>query len=95
MRLFVGRRRRLPGTGDHARSDIAAAYLPLVQGVNDVSEKMLTGDGGLFDKVHTGMANAGGIDDQAFSAYSRGGVRYIGEVPKAAPEIESGRGDAY
>jgi hypothetical protein len=33
---------------------------------------------GLFNKVHTDMVHAGGIDDQAFSTYSRGGVRYIG-----------------
>ena len=70
------------------RSDEAAALIPLVQGINDVSRRMLTDNGGLFDKVHIGMAHVGGIDDQAFTAYSRGGVRYIGSTGYVSPRLK-------
>ncbi len=58
------------------RSDELAALLPLIQGPNDVSRKML--EGGLFKKVHYNMVDAGSIEDQVFSAFNRGGVHYIG-----------------
>ena len=67
------------------RSDEAYAFLPLVQGVNDVSRRML--EKGLFGKVHTNMTDAGGIDDQAFTSYSRGGVHYIGSTLYVGPKL--------
>ena len=60
------------------RDDVAAALLPLVQGANEVSRQMLAG--GLFSKTHFDMTDAGGLEDQAFSAFNRGGVHYIGSM---------------
>ena len=60
------------------RDDVAAALLPLVQGVNEVSRQMLAG--GLFSKTHFDMTDAGGLEDQVFSAFNRGGVHYIGSM---------------
>lgn len=65
-------RRQLEG------ADIASAYVPLVQGVNDVSRRML--EENLFATVDLGEADSGGINDQIFSSYNRDGVRYIGAV---------------
>ena len=67
------------------RSDEAYAFLPLVQGVNGVSRDMLAR--GLFAKVHTNMTDAGGIDDQAFTSYNRGGVHYIGSTLYVGPKL--------
>ena len=60
------------------RDDVAAALLPVVQGVNAISREMLAG--GLFKKTHFDMTDAGGLDDQVFSAFNRGGVHYIGAM---------------
>lgn len=59
-------------------NDKAMALVPYVQGVNDVSRDML--EKNLWSRVDLNMADAGGIDDQIFTAYSRDGVRYIGSV---------------
>lgn len=59
-------------------NDKDMALVPLVQGVNDVSRDML--EQNLWSRVDLNMADAGGIDDQIFTAYSRDGVRYIGSV---------------
>ena len=67
------------------RSDEAYAMLPLVQGPCEISRKMLAD--GLFGKVHTNMTDAGGIDDQAFTSYSRGGVHYIGSTLYVGPKL--------
>jgi len=67
------------------RSDEASAFVPLVQGVNDVSRRMLAD--GLFSKMHYNMADAGGIDDQAFTSFSRGGVHYIGATGYVGPAL--------
>jgi hypothetical protein len=63
-------RRQLQG------NDRAMALAPLVQGVNEVSRRML--EDNLWSRVDLNIADAGSLDDQIFTAYSRDGVRYIG-----------------
>lgn len=58
------------------RNDRLSVLIPLVQGVNEVSHEML--ETGAFKRVHYNMADAGGLDDQAFASFNRGGVHYIG-----------------
>jgi len=67
------------------RSDVASAFIPLIQGVNDVSRRML--EDGLFRRVHFNMADAGGLDDQVFTSFSRGGVHYIGATGYVGPAL--------
>lgn len=67
------------------RNDRAAAFVPLVQGINEVSYNMLAD--GLFSKVHYNMADAGGLDDQAFTSFNRGGVHYIGSMGYVGPAL--------
>jgi hypothetical protein len=66
-------------------NDRAMALAPLVQGVNDVSRHML--DDNLWNRVDLNMADAGSIDDQIFTAYSRDGVRYIGSTGYIGNEL--------
>lgn len=61
------------------------ALVPLVQGVNDVSRKML--EDNLWSQVDLNIADAGGIDDQIFTAYNRDGTRYIGSVGYIGNEL--------
>ena len=68
------------------REDLAAAYLPVIQGVNPVSKKML--EGGLFNAINENMADVGGLDDQAFTSFGRGGVHYIGSTLYVGPALE-------
>jgi hypothetical protein len=68
------------------RSEELSAFLPLVLGPSEVSDHLL--EQGLFSKVHGNMADAGGIDDQIFTAYSRDGVRYIGSVLYIGDELK-------
>ena len=58
--------------------DLPKALAPLVQGVGDVSNRML--EEGIFSAMDMNMTYAGGIDDQAICSYSRDGVHYIGSV---------------
>ena len=68
------------------RNDTAAAYLPVIQGVNAVSRKML--ETGLYNAIHENMSDVGGLDDQAFTSFSRGGVHYIGSAHYVGPMLE-------
>jgi hypothetical protein len=68
------------------RSDELSALVPLVLGPSKVSDAMLAR--GLFGKVHENMADAGGMDDQIFTGYSRDGVRYIGSVGYIGDELK-------
>ncbi len=67
------------------RNDEAYILLPLIQGPGPVSNDMIAR--GIFGKVHTNMTDAGGIDDQAFTSYGRGGVHYIGSTLYASPKL--------
>ncbi len=67
------------------RSDPVSAFIPLVQGVNQVSHAML--ENGLFKRVHYNMADAGGLDDQVFTSFNRGGVHYVGATGYVGPAL--------
>lgn len=58
--------------------DMPKALAPLVQGVSNVSNRML--ETGIFTSMDMNMTYAGGVDDQAICSYSRDGVHYIGSV---------------
>jgi hypothetical protein len=58
--------------------DLPKALAPLVQGVGEVSNRML--ESGIFTAMDMNMTYAGGIDDQAICSYNRDGVHYIGSV---------------
>lgn len=68
-------------------SDDVGALVPLVEGVNDVSRRMM--EENLFGRVDMGMTDAGGVDDQAFSAYSTDGMRYIGSTGYIGDELSA------
>lgn len=67
-------------------NDRVLALVPFVQGVNDVSRGML--EKGLWSRVDQDMTDAGGIDDQIFTGYSRDGVGYIGSVGYITNELK-------
>lgn len=68
-------------------TDLPKALIPLVQGVNPISEAML--DNGIFKTMCMNLSFRGGIEDQAVSAYSRDGVHYIGSAGYVGRDLQS------
>jgi hypothetical protein len=70
-----------------AGDDLPSALIPLVQGVNPVSDRML--DTGLFRAMCMNLTFRGGIADQAINSYSRDGVHYIGSVGYLTKDLQN------
>jgi hypothetical protein len=66
--------------------DLPKALIPLVQGVNPVSDRML--DTGIFRSMCMNLTFRGGIEDQAINSYSRDGVHYIGSVGYLGKDLQ-------